>query len=220
MNKKYDIYKIRNTINDKVYIGQAVQYMKRKDTYVEHGWKHRIAIHFQNAFGESVKSKDHPKLYNAIRKYGKNAFEYSLVTSCDEADVNDMETYYIKHYNSVENGYNITYGGQDRRPYDLDNLAKKIASLWEDENYRNNQMSKKKRTQDLPYGITYSRSNKGDIVGYHLSISRNSKTYRKTFGPGKYKNYTLDERLDLAVKYRDELLAKLNEESKNSKDNV
>lgn len=56
------------------------------------------------------------KFYDAIRKYGFDSFDfevvYTLVTEGDlRQELNALETYYIGKYDSYQNGYNMTIGG-------------------------------------------------------------------------------------------------------------
>ena len=88
------IYIIRNTINDKVYIGQTVQ---------------SLATRFLNH--KMASRTEDTKFYRAIRKYGEDNFYIELLETVDYKDLNDREKYWIKYYNSYYNGYNSTLGG-------------------------------------------------------------------------------------------------------------
>ena len=58
------------------------------------------------------------KFYNAIKKYGWIAFSHEIlaeVSTPEEAD--KLESEYIKKYDSINNGYNITLGGAGRHNY-------------------------------------------------------------------------------------------------------
>ena len=94
------IYIIKNTINDKVYIGQTTTTLKTR--FAQHRKKSVISSRFY-------------KLYNAIRKYGKDKFYIELL----EKDIpinklNEREIYYIDKFNSCNSGYNTTKGGDGR----------------------------------------------------------------------------------------------------------
>lgn len=94
MEKIQGIYKIYNTITNKVYIGQSIDIEKR---WKEHQWY---------AFQTDV---NHP-LYNSIRKYNVQAFEFSILEKViDELKLNEREQYYIDYFQSYipEKGYNI-----------------------------------------------------------------------------------------------------------------
>lgn len=93
------IYKITNTINQKVYIGQSKQIEKR--------WmNHRVA-----AFNQYDEGYEYP-LYRAIRKYGLENFQFSVLEECSIDNLNDREKYWINYYDSCFNGYNQTLGGE------------------------------------------------------------------------------------------------------------
>lgn len=49
----------------------------------------------------------------AIRLYGKENFIVEVLLECEEKDLDYWERYYIEKYNSYEDGYNLTLGGQD-----------------------------------------------------------------------------------------------------------
>lgn len=92
------IYKITNLINGHSYIGQSLNIEKR--------WKnHRIA-----AFNSKDECYYYP-LYCAIRKYGIENFSFEVIEQCDYQLLNEREMYYIKLYNTYNDGYNQTLGG-------------------------------------------------------------------------------------------------------------
>lgn len=107
------IYKITNKINDKIYIGQTARDIDSR--YYEH-----------KKCAENTNTNQ--PLYNAMRKYGVEAFKVELVEECDESMLNDREIYYIDKYNSYKNGYNATLGGDGRPTTDYDQLAKDFMS--------------------------------------------------------------------------------------------
>ena len=93
--KIYSIYKSTNKINNKVYIG------------FDSSWPSRIQQHKHNSKNKSQ------KFYCAIRKYGWDNFTWELLYQSSDKDhtLNFMENYFILEYNSYENGYNSTLGG-------------------------------------------------------------------------------------------------------------
>lgn len=91
---KKDIYIIKNKINDKVYVGQAL------DT------AERFKCHCKPS-----SAKDGSLIDLAINKYGKDNFWYEILEGQVE-DYNEREQYWIKYYNCITpNGYNILEGG-------------------------------------------------------------------------------------------------------------
>lgn len=90
------IYRISNLVNAKSYIGVSIDYISR--------WKqHRRAL----------KNNRHcnKKLQNAWNKYGEECFEFQVIEECPYYKCFDEEIKYIALFNSYENGYNLTRGG-------------------------------------------------------------------------------------------------------------
>ena len=98
--KTGSIYIIRNTVNDKVYIGQTTVDVKT-----------RFSQHCKNS---TIKNR-HYKLYNAMKKYGKDNFYCDVLEkNVNINNLDDREIFFINKYNSFENGYNSTKGGDGR----------------------------------------------------------------------------------------------------------
>lgn len=102
------IYKITNLINNKIYIGQTNLTPQLRFQ------KHKL----------SSKSDACPKLYKAFRKYGIDNF--LLETICETQTPNEDEKYWIQYYDSVNNGYNVMYGGEGGSTLSIDDEHKVI----------------------------------------------------------------------------------------------
>lgn len=102
------IYKITNTINGKSYIGQTIQNVKER--------------FYQHCATKCSKAVSNMAIHRAIKKYGKSNFTVEVIEEIDSVNLNDRERYWIKYYNSYNNGYNSTKGGQEGcKPFkDLD----------------------------------------------------------------------------------------------------
>lgn len=87
------IYKIENLINHKIYIGQTNNPQRR---FSEH-----------RAKGYEINT--HKVLYYAFDKYGIDNFSFEIIEETENS--NEREKYWIKFYDSFENGYNMTEGG-------------------------------------------------------------------------------------------------------------
>ena len=88
------VYKHICKITNKVYIGQTNNISTR--------WK-------PSAY------KNCTKFYNAIQKYGWDNFDHIILESnLTLQEANEKETYYIKLYNSINDGYNLSYGGLNK----------------------------------------------------------------------------------------------------------
>uniref|UniRef100_A0A6C0JDW1 GIY-YIG domain-containing protein n=1 Tax=viral metagenome TaxID=1070528 RepID=A0A6C0JDW1_9ZZZZ len=109
-NLRYcEIYKLTNTINQKVYIGQVVSHRMDSNIFRPKGMKERFKQHVNEAFPKTVTTYHCNALNNAIRKYGKEMFTLELLRNCKMEDANRIETEEIFNHNSlIPNGYNIT----------------------------------------------------------------------------------------------------------------
>lgn len=91
------IYIIRNTINNKVYIGQT-------KVSIETRWQE----HLRHAkYGDQV-------INRAMRKYGVDKFYIETLEICDISVIDYREIYYIDLYDSTNKskGYNVSIGGK------------------------------------------------------------------------------------------------------------
>jgi group I intron endonuclease len=86
------IYLIRNTYNNKVYVGSSVHI------------KNRFAGH--RATLRTGKHKN-PKLQAAWNKYGEANFEFGVLEYYDLPELTKIEENWISYYNSAETGYNV-----------------------------------------------------------------------------------------------------------------
>lgn len=91
---------IRNKINDKKYIGQSID----------------IWYRYRNHLSESYNAQVNKKAYNmaihkAIRKYGESNFELIVLEECSQEELNEREIYWIEYYDTYNDGYNQTIGG-------------------------------------------------------------------------------------------------------------
>jgi group I intron endonuclease len=109
------IYCIKNTINNKEYIGLTTRTL-------EHRWKQHIY--------ESNKKDSwewNTPLGNAIKKYGKDSFQVFVLEVCSsETELKLKEIQLIKERKSLasETGYNLTLGGDGRLGYKLSEETK------------------------------------------------------------------------------------------------
>lgn len=93
------IYIIKNTINNKVYIGKAACFTTRQK---EHLRKLRYGKHINK------------HLQRSYNKYGKDSFIFNVLEDCDDFLIDEREKYWIAYYKSTDdsNGYNLTHGGE------------------------------------------------------------------------------------------------------------
>lgn len=103
------IYKITNDINDKVYIGMTTR-------SIECRWKEHLRHSSQ-------------LIDAAIQQLGKEHFKIEIIEECSEEEVDDKEVYWIKFYNSYEEGYNVTLGGRDKKMI-MTNRVNEVLEWW------------------------------------------------------------------------------------------
>lgn len=115
-----EIYVITNTVNNKQYVGQTLSHRKNKGKYRPFGSLGRFKDHVSEAIC-NTKKKQCSYLNNAIRKYGPNAFIFKMIQRCPIQELDEMETLYIKKYNTTfPFGYNLTPGGKTAKIDDCD----------------------------------------------------------------------------------------------------
>jgi group I intron endonuclease len=91
------IYKITNTITKLSYIGYTKQNLNNR---------------WQQHYKQALKESKNRKFYNAIRKYGVNAWETEVIdVALNAVEAKNKEILYIEKYNSYYDGYNSTLGG-------------------------------------------------------------------------------------------------------------
>lgn len=106
------IYVITNKLTNKQYIGQTVTHRKNRNKYRPFGYVGRFNDHMSEAIC-NTKKKQCTYLNNAIRSYGKEAFEVELLLVCPREDLDRHEEEYISQYNTMyPHGYNLTKGGK------------------------------------------------------------------------------------------------------------
>jgi len=93
----YYVYKITNSINDKVYVGRTIRSIEQR--YKEHL--------------QSLENGDTRHLYSAMRKYGANNFKIELIEECSTLDeMIEKEVYYCELLEAYTKGYNMTTAGE------------------------------------------------------------------------------------------------------------
>jgi len=108
------IYKITNISNNKCYIGQSVNIERR---WMQH--KETMNNPYIDAYNR--------ELYSDMRVFGLDNFLFEILEECSLEELNNKEKYWIQYYNSYENGYNSTRGGNGILKHDYD----KIKKLWD-----------------------------------------------------------------------------------------
>jgi len=110
------IYLITNAITGKKYVGQSIN-------CIEERWEG----HLEEA-SRKVK-KQRGSLHEAIRQYGKDAFEITKIDSgtAHDGELTEKEKYWIRELNTLQpNGYNIlssgVSGGSNKKPTEINEV--------------------------------------------------------------------------------------------------
>jgi group I intron endonuclease len=89
------VYKAKNKLNNKCYIGKTTKSLEeRMDQHIKHSEK-----------GKS-------KFFKALKSYGADNFEWEIIYTAETlTELDEQEKYYIKLYDSINEGYNMVEGG-------------------------------------------------------------------------------------------------------------
>ena len=100
MGNEFIIYKITNQVNDKSYIGFTSKTLDQR-------WNQHVY--------SAIKRNSRYRLHAAIRKYGVENFQRSVLVSTMDGDhaLNVLEPQFILEYNTQEAGYNTKPGGSN-----------------------------------------------------------------------------------------------------------
>ena len=107
---KCGIYLITNLVNQKKYVGQSVNILRR--------WRN----HKADSKNIASSCYEYP-LYRAFRKYGIDNFSFEIIEECSPMELDIKEAYYIGLYRTLgENGYNqvkVQQAGTKIKPKNL-----------------------------------------------------------------------------------------------------
>lgn len=139
------IYKITNPVG-KIYIGQTVDYKRRKKEYARNG------------------KKNQPKISASLDKYGFDNHVFEIVCECEVSELNEKERYYQDLYNvmSRESGLNLRLTTAEDRSGKLSEETKKKISE-RDMSFMNGNKYRKgiEHTQEVKDKISKSLKGKG-----------------------------------------------------------
>lgn len=167
------IYSILNLKNNKQYIGQSHNIIKR---FYKHKSELRNNEHHSN------------HLQNSWNKYGEKNFKFNIITLCEKESLDELESYYITLYNTrnPDFGYNIESGGNKNKTVDLRTRKKISKSL----SSRRHPFYGKFKEQAPFYGYKHSEITKKKI----------SQANKGSNNPNYGKKYSLKEKLKLSLK--------------------
>jgi group I intron endonuclease len=101
MSNQGKIYCAHCISTGKKYIGQTIK----------NNFNLRVTEHFADS------KKYHHKFANALKKYGRNGFIWGIIEESDISLLDEKEMYWIAKYDTFNNGYNTTTGGNQSREY-------------------------------------------------------------------------------------------------------
>ena len=108
MNNYGIIYKVTNSLTNKIYIGQTIENLQIRKN--KHYFKAR-------KFLKENKYTNH--FFNALNKYPEETFTWEIIDyASNQQELDEKEAYWIKYYNSIKHGYNIREGGLGRKEGD------------------------------------------------------------------------------------------------------
>lgn len=96
------IYCFENLVNGKKYIGQSI-HLKRR--FQEHTTQLRLGKHINI------------HLQGAWNTYGEENFSKYVLEYCEPDELDEKEIYWIDFYDTLNNGYNLSEGGNGIRGY-------------------------------------------------------------------------------------------------------
>lgn len=153
------VYTVKNKINGKSYVGQTTR--KLSVRWVEHCKGNGCGI----------------KLQKAIRKYGKESFNVSVLEVCSTVEaLNIAEAKWIKELDTIKRGYNLNSGGLNSIP--SDETRKKMSDaqkLIQARNKEKTSIRMKKLWQSEEYRLLLESRRRGikksDTAKFNMSLS-------------------------------------------------
>lgn len=119
--------------------------------------------------------------YRAIRKYGADNFEWEIIcTAHSKQQLNELETYYIQKYNSIEGGYNMVDGG-DNNIMDIESVKTKHDQVMQSPEVRKKiSESMKKYRAENPFTAEHRRKLSEKAIERERRLGHTPYTVKKS----------------------------------------
>lgn len=185
----YSIYVIQNKINKKIYVGQTKNFKARK------------ARHKYEAFTKLNKKP----LYQSIRKYGFNSFEFTEIDFASPKDIDELEMFWIQFFesNKEQNGYNLSDGGKPLKdPKIIKNKKPPMLGKKHSQETKDQMSENQAGNKNSFYGKTHSQEAK-QKMGENLNrkyIGDNNYFYNKHFNGSFHGMAKLTEEIVLTAR--------------------
>lgn len=180
------IYVIKNSVNDKVYVGQTHDFSQRKAGHLH-----------------SAKKNDMRPLYCAMREIGATNFVFEILEECeDKVLAAEREKYWVERFNSFNSGYNLTSGGG----YHIGNKGRKFS---EDHKRKIAEANSGKRTLTEESRRKMSESAKRRLADNHPMRGKHfSEDVRVAMSQAKKELYASEKGEEIKQKIRETLTGK------------
>ena len=174
MHKLIGIYRITNIVNNKIYIGQTINYEKRKREHIN-----RLLAN----------SHTNRHLQSAWNKYGQQNFIFDFIENCSENMLTEREQYWIDYYGGIDNAnvYNNREAG-DSGEFSEETralISSKIKGrhLSEETKHKISETSKgRHHTEETKRKISETSKGRTHMRGRHLSEETKKKISDKLKG--------------------------------------
>jgi group I intron endonuclease len=117
-------------------------------------------------------------ILESIRKYGWENMSFKIIERNDNwtsKELNDRETFWIKHYDTLKNGYNVTSGGDGHDSESAKISWKNVSEDWKKQRAKNCSIGQKRR---------YSKSKDSELTKKRKSDAHKG-SYRITSPTGQ-----------------------------------
>lgn len=151
------VYTITHIASGKKYVGQSTKLAKRWAGY------------------RNLECKGQPKLLNAIRKYGVEAFAFDVVfTAYDKNQLDWLECWFISELDTVNTGYNCMSGGANGKPGAETRAKMRAAQLG-----KTNSLETRRKMSAARMGKKLSPEHSAKLLATHLGIPKSLETRAK-----------------------------------------